>query len=154
MAVPPAVSSRSWGCPEAVFDGLAGIWQLRRVIEGQAEMRGTASFTTLETGMMKYREEGRLRLADGNEFSAHKEYVFERTPAGFNVYFAETPLRLFHGIALRREGGALQGSASHWCQPDTYDSRYSFQDDGTFTIKHVVHGPHKDYVSVTAFGPS
>lgn len=137
-----------------MFDRLAGTWQLRRTIEGQAEMRGTATFTVLETGMMKYREDGRLRLADGNEFSAHKEYLFERTASGFKVYFAETPLRLFHSITLGRDGGSLHGSASHWCQPDTYDSQYVFREDGTFTIQHTVRGPHKDYVSVTALSPS
>lgn len=157
MAPPHVVTSGArlpWGGPDAVFDRLAGNWRLHRTIEGQAEMKGTARFTALETGMMGYREEGRLRLADGNEFSAHKDYVFERAPDGFKVHFSETPLRLFHGIVLRSDGGVLRGSATHLCQPDTYDSRYSFRADGTFTIQHIVHGPHKDYVSVTAFSPA
>ncbi|EJT49018.1 hypothetical protein A1Q1_01929 [Trichosporon asahii var. asahii CBS 2479] len=153
MALPPA-ASRPWGTPATVFDRLAGTWQLYRTIEGQAEMRGTASFTALESGMLKYREEGRLRLADGNEFSAHKEYVFERAASGFNVYFAETPLRLFHGITLASDGRSLRGSANHWCQPDTYESQYVFREDGTFTVEHKVRGPHKDYVSVTSFSHS
>lgn len=154
MALPPAAPAAtrlSWGGPETVFHRLSGAWQLQRTIEGQAQMQGTARFTTLETGMLKYREEGRLRLADGNEFNAHKEYIFEGTPTGFNVFFAETPLRLFHRIELQKDGDALHGSATHLCTPDTYNSRYHFRSDGTLTIRHIVHGPHKDYVSDTAF---
>lgn len=143
--------SKAWPSPEAVFDRLLGTWAIQRTIEGQATMDGTARFTPLDTGALRYREEGRLRLADGHEFDAHKEYVFERAPLGFTVHFAETPLRLFHSIMLRTEGDALKGSATHLCTPDTYYSRYSFDADGSFTVQHVVHGPRKDYVSTTMF---
>lgn len=150
----PALSpiSSPWGSPETVFDRLAGEWSLQRNIEGQATMSGVASFTLLETtGMLKYREEGRIRLADGKEFDGHREYVFERSPGGFVVHFAETPPRLFHAIVIVRDGDALAGSATHLCTPDTYDSSYRFLPDGSFTIRHVVQGPRKDYLSATVF---
>lgn len=114
-------------------------------------MTGTAVFTPLETGMLKYREEGRIRLADGKEFDGHREYLFERAPGGFVVHFAETPPRLFHAIGIVRDGDALAGSATHLCTPDTYDSSYRFLADGSFTIRHTVHGPRKDYLSATVF---
>jgi hypothetical protein len=128
-----------------------GAWDLERTIEGQASMTGTAVLTPLETGMLKYREEGRIRLADGKEFDGHREYLFERAPGGFVVHFAETPPRLFHAIGIVRDGDALAGSATHLCTPDTYDSSYRFLADGSFTIHHTVHGPRKDYLSATVF---
>jgi len=141
-----------WGSPDTVFDRLAGEWRLQRTIEGQATMSGVARFTLLEAGgMLRYREEGRIRLADGKEFDGHREYIFERAPGGFEVHFAETPPRLFHAIAIVHDGDALAGSATHLCTPDTYDSSYRFLPDGSFTIRHVVQGPRKDYLSATVF---
>jgi hypothetical protein len=141
----------TWGTADTVFDGLVGAWELERTIEGQAAMTGIAVFTPLEAGMLKYREEGRIRLADGKEFDGHREYLFERAPGGFVVHFAETPPRLFHAIGIVRDGDALAGSATHLCTPDTYDSSYRFLADGSFTIRHTVHGPRKDYLSATVF---
>lgn len=149
--LPPLSSSAPWGTPETVFDRLPGAWALERTIEGQATMSGTAVFTPLEAGLLKYREEGRIRLADGKEFDGHRDYLFERAPGGFVVHFAETPRRLFHAIAVVPEGDALAGSATHLCTPDTYDSAYRFLPDGSFTIRHTVHGPRKDYLSATVF---
>ncbi|MFM9925788.1 DUF6314 family protein [Variovorax sp. H27-G14] len=140
-----------WGTPDTVFDALIGAWALERTIEGQARMSGTAVFSPLGPHMLKYREEGRIRLADGKEFDGHREYLFERAPAGFLVHFAETPPRLFHAIAVVPDGDALAGSATHLCTPDTYDSGYRFLPDGSFTIRHTVHGPRKSYLSATAF---
>ncbi len=151
-AAAPSPSMPTWGSPDTVFDRLMGEWHLQRTIEGQATMSGVARFTALETGgMLKYREEGRIRLPDGREFDGHREYVFERAPSGFVVHFAETPPRLFHAIAIVRDGDALAGSATHLCTPDTYDSSYRFLPDGSFTIRHVVRGPRKDYLSDTVF---
>ena len=143
--------ARSWGTPDAVFDGLEGAWDLDRTIEGKATMTGIAEFKRLDTGMLKYREEGRIRLADGQAFDGHREYLFERSPGGFSVFFAETPPRFFHGIAIARDGDSLVGSAGHLCVADHYDSLYRFLPDGSFVIEHVVNGPRKDYLSRTIF---
>lgn len=144
-------SSAPWGDPGSVFDRLPGTWALERTIEGQASMTGTATFAPHEAGLLKYREEGRIRLADGKEFDGHRDYLFERAPGGFLVHFAETPPRLFHAIAVVRDGDALAGSATHLCTPDTYDSSYRFLPDGSFTIRHTVNGPRKNYLSATVF---
>jgi hypothetical protein len=140
-----------WGTADTVFDRLEGAWDLDRTIEGQASMTGTAVFTRLDTGALKYREEGRITLADGKAFDGHREYLFERAPGGFAVFFAEQPPRLFHGIVVVQDGDALAGSATHLCTPDTYDSSYRFLADGAFVIRHTVHGPRKDYLSATSF---
>lgn len=140
-----------WGTANAVFDGLEGTWDLVRTIEDQATMTGVAVFTPQLGTMLKYREEGRIRLADGKEFDAHREYRFERSAHGFEVYFEEEPLRLFHRIGLAFNAGALVGSAAHLCAPDIYTSSYRFLVDGSFTIRHTVRGPRKSYVSATVF---
>jgi len=149
-STPPTIRA-PWGTPDAVFDRLTGAWTLERNIEGQATMTGMAVFTSTAQGWSRYREEGRIRLADGKEFDGHREYLFERAPGGFVVHFAESPPRLFHAIEVVRDGDALAGSATHLCTPDTYDSSYRFLADGSFVIRHTVHGPRKDYLSATVF---
>jgi hypothetical protein len=140
-----------WDHADAVFDGLEGTWDLVRTIENQATMTGIAVFAPQLGTMLKYREDGRIRLADGKEFSAHREYRFERDSGGFAVYFEEEPPRLFHRIRIVRDANALAGSATHLCAPDIYDSSYRFLVDGSFTIQHAVRGPRKEYVSTTVF---
>lgn len=149
-STPPTIRA-PWGTPGTVFDRLTGAWTLERTIEGQATMTGMAVFTPTAQGWSRYREEGRIRLADGKEFDGHREYLFERAPGGFVVHFAESPPRLFHAIEVVRDGDALAGSATHLCTPDTYDSSYRFLADGSFVIRHTVHGPRKDYLSATVF---
>jgi len=140
-----------WGDAGAVFDRLEGAWQLMRTIEGQAEMQGVALFTREGPDSLHYREDGRVRLANGQSFDGHRAYRFERAPDGLAVFFAETPPRLFHAIALTADGDGWTGAATHLCTPDTYESRYRFLADGRFVIRHTVHGPRKAYVSETVF---
>ena len=141
-----------WGSADTVFGRLEGSsWALDRRIEGQADMHGTATFQNREGGMLLYREEGQVRLADGKVFDAHREYRWGREAGGFAVFFAESPPRLFHRIELAWEGDALVGTASHLCTPDSYDSSYRFLADGSFVVRHVVRGPRKDDVSETVF---
>ncbi len=140
-----------WGDADALFDRLEGAWELGRSIESQAAMTGIAKFRRHGPDALEYREEGRVHLADGKTFDAHREYRFERAPHGFLVFFAEEPPRLFHRIELMRDGDTLSGSATHLCAPDVYDSDYRFLADGTFVIRHAVRGPRKDYVSTTVF---
>lgn len=140
-----------WGDESTVFDRLEGSWDLDRHVGGQASMTGVAVFLRLDPDTLAYREEARVRLADGTTLDAHREYRFARAPRGFTVYFAEHPPRLFHDIEIAHDGDALTGSALHLCSPDTYDSDYRFLADGRFTIRHTVSGPRKDYVSTTLF---
>ena len=151
METTPLPPLAFWGTPDSVFARLEGAWDLDRTIEGKATMAGMAQFTRLETGQLKYREEGRIRLPDGQSFDGHREYVYERSPDGFSVFFAETPLRLFHDIAIAREGDEFVGTAGHLCVADQYDSAYQFLADGSFVIEHLVKGPRKDYLSRTVF---
>src|SRR4051794_22810434 len=110
MQANPPLSSRPpaeppWRGPDRVLQGLAGRWALDRVVEGpdgnQGSMQGVATFRRLESGLMAYREEGRLSLAGGAAFDAFRDYLYDRISEGFAVFFPETPPRLFHAIRLR-----------------------------------------------------
>ena len=141
-----------WGDASEAMVRLAGSWSFDRVIEGQGRMRGLATFTPLDKESLSYREQGRLRLQNGAELEAGREYVFRRTDRGFEVFFKETPLRLFHAVSLSAsEAGALSGEASHLCNLDHYRSTYTFRSDGSFVVRHVVSGPRKEYTMVTAY---
>jgi len=144
-------ASGCWGDADALFDRLEGTWDLDRTIETQATMTGIATFKRQDGDTLAYREEGRVQLADGKVFEAHREYRFKRAPRGFTVFFAEVPPRVFHHIELTRHDDALLGQATHHCTPDVYDSTYRFLGEGAFIIRHAVRGPRKDYVSSTIF---
>jgi len=150
-----------WPDPAAVLDGLAGRWSLERVVMGkdtnqgsmpQGSMRGFATFRRLDSGLVAYREEGRLKLPSGETFDAFRNYLYDRVPLGFAVFFAETPPRLFHEIRLQSTTiGTLIGEAAHLCGRDNYATRYVFQPDGSFVVHHDVSGPRKDYVMATEY---
>src|ERR1700761_1156413 len=126
-----------------VIKALVGTWELLRSIDNGASMTGAASFADLGGGRLDYREQGQLRLPDGQCVDAERRYVFEEHADGFSVWFAETPLRLFHRVALSQTGPNLTGNAIHLCGDDRYGSRYAFNADGSFVIAHDVSGPRK-----------
>ncbi|WP_426421131.1 DUF6314 family protein [Bradyrhizobium genosp. A] len=142
----------SWGDASDVVTRLAGSWSFNRVIEGQGGMQGLATFTPLHAGSLAYREQGRLKLLNGTELEAEREYVFCNRDRGFDVLFKESPPRLFHTIELAAsDGGALSGSAGHLCNLDHYQSTYTFCGHGGLIIRHVVSGPRKDYTLTTIY---
>ncbi|WP_027530260.1 DUF6314 family protein [Bradyrhizobium sp. WSM3983] len=142
----------AWRDASQVMAWLTGSWSFSRVIEGQASMQGLATFTPLDAERLAYRERGRLTLQSGTELEAEREYVFRVRGRGFDVFFKESPPRLFHAIELAAsDGGTLSGSAGHLCNLDHYRSTYTFHDDGGFVIRHVVSGPRKDYTMTTTY---
>lgn len=144
--------TEGWGEAAEVMARLVGSWSLDRVIAGQGSMQGLATFTPLRETSLAYREQGRLRLVDGTALEAEREYVFRESNRGFEVFFKETPLRFFHAVSLSVSGdGARSGSAGHLCNLDHYRSTYTFRDNGSFIIRHVVSGPRKDYTTVTNY---
>ncbi|WP_234683245.1 DUF6314 family protein [Bradyrhizobium monzae] len=142
----------AWDDASQVMTRLVGAWSFDRVIEGQGSMTGLATFTPLDAERLAYREHGRLTLQNGTELEAEREYVFRRHDRGFEVFFKETPPRLFHVIELTAsDGGVLSGSAGHLCNLDHYQSTFTFRSDGGFVVRHVVSGPRKDYTMVTTY---
>lgn len=142
----------AWGDASDVTTKLIGSWSFSRVIENQATMQGIATFTPLGAGRLAYCEQGNLKLANGTEVQAEREYVFGNSDGGFKVYFKEDPPRLFHEIALfASDRGELSGRAGHLCGHDDYQSAYTFLPDGTFVVRHMVSGPRKDYTMTTTY---
>lgn len=141
-----------WGDASDITRKLIGSWSLDRVIEGQATMQGVATFTSLDSGRLAYREQGSLTLANGTTVQAEREYIFGRSDDGFEVFFREDPPRLFHAISLSASfGGELSGHARHLCKRDEYQSAYTFLPDGSFVVRHVVSGPSKGYAVRTVY---
>jgi hypothetical protein len=141
-----------WGDASEVTKKLIGSWSFNRLIEGQATMQGIATFTPLNEGSLAYREQGHLKLLNGTELQAERDYIFSKDDQGFRVFFKEDPPRLFHAISLSAfSGGELSGSAGHLCNLDDYQSTYTFLADGRFVVRHVVSGPRKDYTMMTTY---
>ncbi|WP_271603704.1 DUF6314 family protein [Bradyrhizobium sp. CCBAU 45384] len=141
-----------WGDASEVMKRLIGAWSFTRLIAGQGSMQGLATFTPLDPEGLAYREQGRLKLLTGTELEAEREYVFREHGRGFDVFFKETPSRLFHAIELAgSDDGVWTGSADHLCHFDRYQSTYTFRPEGSFAIRHVVSGPRKDYMIITTY---
>ncbi|WP_247986566.1 DUF6314 family protein [Bradyrhizobium sp. 186] len=141
-----------WGDASEVTKKLIGSWSFNRVIEGQATMQGIAILTPLEEGRLAYREQGNLKLLNGTELQAERDYIFTNSDSGFEVFFKEDPPRLFHEISLSApSGGELSGSARHLCNLDNYQSTYIFLPNGRFVVRHVVSGPRKNYTMITTY---
>jgi uncharacterized protein DUF6314 len=147
-----AASQSRWGQPGEVMMKLSGTWSFDRTIEGHGSMQGVASFTRLDQDRLAYREEGNLRLLDGTELQAEREYIYRVRRDGFDVFFKESPPRLFHEVFVaRHQGSEYGGTAEHLCGRDTYQSTYRFLPSGNFVIRHIVHGPRKDYTMITTY---
>ena len=137
--------------PKKIISSLLGSWSLSRSIDNGTSMAGTATFSDGGNRRYPYVEHGTLQLADGQIVNAERRYIFEEAESGFAVLFAETPPRLFHRIALTREGANWVGDAVHLCNEDRYESRYEFRPDASFTVRHAVRGPRKQYVIRTRY---
>lgn len=139
-----------WGGPGEVFGRLSGRWEIRRRIEPAGALEGLAVFAPEGRGGLDYRERGELRLADGFTAAAERRYFYRARPAGFAVFFAGRPPRLFHAVDLAADGqGRLCGRARHLCGADLYLTGYLFLPDGRFVIRHRVRGPRKAYRMTT-----
>ncbi|CAN5425456.1 hypothetical protein BH11PSE4_BH11PSE4_10060 [soil metagenome] len=114
-------------------------------------MAGQASYSVDHDGSLVYREQGEVRLAGGASFASERAYLYRQRPTGFAVFFMENPPRLFHAVVLTRISDALAGDARHLCAADLYLSRYEFRADGTFSTRHDVSGPRKNYVLETTY---
>lgn len=134
-----------------IFDRLRGVWAIRRSISNGAALTGMAAFTQLTDDKLHYDERGELVLADGHRFAATRSYVFHRSGAGFDVYFADEPAKLFHAISLVERNGIWIGNGDHPCRDDLYQTRYAFRADDTFIIAHTVRGPRHHYDMETTY---
>ena len=137
--------------PDKILESLEGRWRIVRRIPGTARLRGVADFTPLRAGQLAYKETGTLLLANGQTTTAEREYIFAAAPAGFDVYFVESPPRLFHEARLSLSNAVLVAECEHLCIADNYRSRYRWRSADRFSIFHRVKGPRKNYCMVTTY---
>ena len=78
-----------WADFSVVIKKLAGSWSFDRVIEGQGTMQGIAIFTPLDRERLAYREQGNLKLLNGIELQAERQYIYSKSDRAFQVFFKE-----------------------------------------------------------------
>lgn len=144
-------TTSGWTTPGAVFSALEGTWTFERTITPMVEVSGAACFTRQGPDEYAYRERARVKLANGQELQASREYRYHRQADGFDVWFEEDPPRLFHRVRLARIANGLGANASHLCGQDHYLTRYAFLDEGSFVVEHRVEGPAKNYSIATLY---
>ncbi|MEO9685293.1 MAG: DUF6314 family protein [Tateyamaria sp.] len=115
-----------------------GAWDIARKIVPahgpSAEFAGQGVWTPTATGA-EYAETGVLTMPGATPMTAERRYVWGQD---LSVYFDDG--RFFHRVP------ACGGTATHFCDPDTYGVEYDFEGWPTFTVSYAVHGPRKDYV--------
>ncbi|KAF1821070.1 FAD/NAD(P)-binding domain-containing protein [Dissoconium aciculare CBS 342.82] len=114
-----------------------------------------------------YIESGTLKLSNGASMPAKRRYVYRYSEARdeLSVWFvkADNDLEvdyLFHNLtfappAEARHEGACVARADHLCVKDMYWTEYRMPLTGislhSFSNKHTVKGPSKDYVAMTRY---
>ncbi|SEW03618.1 hypothetical protein SAMN04488515_0756 [Cognatiyoonia koreensis] len=122
-----------------------GRWQLSRQIDdkllGQAgTFDGTAELTG-SGNTMHYREDGQIRIGDGQPMTATRRYRWTFTGEDVNVTFADG--QPFHRFVPE---GCVAGT-EHPCGNDLYRVTYDFSAWPEWTAIWTVVGPRKDYTS-------
>jgi len=132
------------------LEAFAGDWEVERDIEDMRDGRtgrftGRARFAPVPAGLA-YHEAGRLRLGDGPEMTATRDYLWRDGGAGaIEVLFGDG--RLFH----RFLPDAPDPGAEHACPPDSYRVRYDFSRWPRWRAEWRVSGPRKDYAMLSRF---
>ena len=146
-----------------VFNLFNGIWSFTRQIAGYGHMNGVARFEVINANELAYKENGLFSFDNGNQFEAHKEYLYRlnKKTNEIEVYFIEdddkNKNRLFHTLEFKdvdlsqQQEIFLSANAIHQCAKDTYKIKYEIFKDNQFKIVYTVNGPTKNYVSETYF---
>ncbi|MEM9468816.1 MAG: DUF6314 family protein [Pseudomonadota bacterium] len=133
-----------------LFHSLVGNWLIERTITPGGVFIGTATFENLSDTVLSYQEEGEMTLDRGTVLYPIKAYQWRLEEGQISIYFddGETKGQLFHQLGFLSDHEA---AASHWCDPDNYQSHYVFDLPQCFEITHEVKGPKKAYISKTIF---
>jgi hypothetical protein len=134
-----------------VFQALDGMWKIDRIIKPGGVMTGQAEFRPVSKTQYHYTERGRLTTEAGDVIEdVTRAYIYKFEDNTIQIYYADGPDNgaLFQTLNFIDESCA---TAEHLCGQDLYKSEYQFNFPDSFTIKHVVKGPKKDYVSETVF---
>lgn len=128
---------------------LAARWQLDRTVSTGEVMTGRAVLSASSSRELHYEENVSVTLTDGKILEGFRSYIYQVNQDGFDIYFDESPRRLFQHVELEPISGGYEGSCSHLCGDDTYNSKIEILNDGRMRMTHRVTGPRKDYTSVT-----
>jgi hypothetical protein len=133
-----------------LFHSLAGEWRLSRSIPGSGSVTGVARFHPLAPDVLRYEEEGVLRLDSGAALAVRREYRYVLEPGGIRVMFAAPGASGDTLHVLRLAGGSDRSwpavaTAVHLCGADTYAGEYRFESASRITIAMLVRGPAKRY---------
>lgn len=126
-----------------------GRWRVSRTITDHhartpALFTGEALFTP-DTGGLAYVETGELTLPGHAPLYAERRYHWRHSDTGFDIHFDDG--RFFHSFTPDAP------TASHWCDPDSYDVAYDFSAWPEWTSTWTVTGPRKAYDMVTTYRP-
>jgi len=165
----------------AAFTAMQGRWVLRRTLTSflpefpSGKMQGVAWFHPRRStdpkyiGEYLYVEEGTLKTDKGFELRASRRYVYRYNEEADTIraffvkedgltvdyFFNEAGFEAPRSDVEVTEGKSWVANGSHLCEKDMYESRYEFRFVGArlekWSIKYVVKGPRKDYVSETWF---
>ena len=129
------------------LEDFVGAWQIERNIldkcaQANGRLTGTATFAPSENGL-SYFESGLLELPGHTPFQAERRYQWRFIDDEIVVEFQDG--RPFH----RFDPGSP--SASHWCDPDTYNVKYEFSSWPKWRSIWDVSGPKKDYQMITTY---
>lgn len=151
----PAARAKGWDrvLMHAVFNDLAGIWQIDRQIKPGGRFTGLGHFQREKDDVYLYEERGALVLESGEVLEdvrrAYK-YVLNDCEE-IEIYFADGANAGALFQTLRGDARAVILS-DHDCPPDNYESAYDFSAlPDSFSTEHKVRGPRKAYVSVSKF---
>jgi hypothetical protein len=131
------------------LEGFTGAWTVDREIEDlragrSGRFSGRAEFRPVAGGLA-YREQGTLVMG-GASMAAARGYLWRDGGAGtIEVCFEDG--RLFHRFCTDEP----EPAAVHACPPDHYRVRYDFARWPRWRAEWRVHGPRKDYFTVTRF---
>ena len=129
--------------PEDLLAYLTGEWSVERTLLDRATgtrgtFTGVVRYTRNPDGGLDYREDGTMHWPT-HTGPAFREYVLKpgADRRALDVFFADG--RPFHVMSF--SGLATD---EHWCDPDDYHVRYSWQGPDAFSFTWDVHGPAKD----------
>lgn len=134
-----------------VFQALDGMWKIDRIIKPGGVMTGQVEFRPVSETQYHYTEQGRLTTEAGNVIEdVTRAYIYKFENNTIQIYYADGPDNgaLFQTLNFIDKSCA---TAEHFCGQDLYKSEYQFNFADSFTIRHIVTGPKKDYVSETVF---
>ena len=124
-------------CTERALADFEGRWSLQRHIThdaaAPARFVGQAVWSPHDGGMT-YRETGVLTIEGAPPMPSERRYWWA---PDLSVYFDDG--RFFHRVP------ALGGDTAHWCDPDQYEVRYTFDLWPEFQVEWQVSGPRKSY---------